>query len=71
MKIKTIVSQFRRDFTAIYECEHCGETTKSFGYDDANFHQNVIPNMECKKCGKKSDTNYRPLNTLYPELHVI
>lgn len=26
MRIKKIVSQMRRDFTAIYECEHCGNT---------------------------------------------
>lgn len=24
MKIKEIISQNRRDFTAIYQCEHCG-----------------------------------------------
>ena len=26
MKIKKITFQIRRDFTAIYECEHCGNT---------------------------------------------
>lgn len=24
MKIKKILNQMRRDFTAIFECEHCG-----------------------------------------------
>lgn len=43
MKIKTIESQHRRDFYAIYECEHCGHEHKGSGYDDANFHQNVVP----------------------------
>lgn len=67
MKIKEIVSQHRRDFRAIYECEHCGYTEKKSGYDDANFHQNVIPTMKCPKCGKVASENYRPLATKYPE----
>ncbi len=67
MKIKKILSQRRRDFTAIYECEHCGSTEESYGYDDAYFHQEVIPNKKCKKCGKKADSNYRALTTKYPE----
>ena len=65
MKIKTITSQNRRDFQAIYECEHCGFTEKGYGYDDTNFHQNAIPEMECGKCGEKADDNYRPLATKY------
>ena len=52
MKITSIVSQNRRDFTAIYECEGCGETVRKGGYDDRNFHDNVVPNMECSNCGK-------------------
>jgi ribosomal protein L37AE/L43A len=51
MKIKTLISQSRRDFTADYECESCGNVERGTGYDDANFHQNVIPSMKCKKCG--------------------
>ena len=43
MHIKKIVSQNRRDFIAIYECEHCGHTSEGSGYDDAHFHKNVIP----------------------------
>jgi len=71
MKIKTITGQSRRDFWAIYECGHCGHTEKGSGYDDANFHQNVIPNMKCSKCGKKEGDTYRPLATKYPEGKVI
>jgi predicted RNA-binding Zn-ribbon protein involved in translation (DUF1610 family) len=52
MRIKEITSQSRRDFYAIYECEHCGHTHKGSGYDDDNFHRNVVPNMNCPKCGK-------------------
>lgn len=54
MRIKTILSQSRRDFQAIYQCEHCDHEQQNYGYDDANFHQNVIPNMKCKSCGKDS-----------------
>ena len=69
MKIKKIVSQHRRDFDAIYECEHCGNETCGYGYDDSNFHQNVIPNMKCNKCGKKTPDDYRPLSPKYAQ-HV-
>lgn len=71
MKIKTITSQSRRDFYAIYECEHCGKEVKSYGYDDANFHDRVIPEMVCENCGKKSPVTYRPLTTKYKEGEAI
>jgi len=66
MRIKTIKSQHRRDFTAIYECEHCSATQDGIGYDDDNFHSNVIPLMVCKQCGKVAGEEYRPLTTKYP-----
>lgn len=52
MKIKKILSQHRRDFTAIYECEGCGATKESHGYDDRYFHDHVIPAAKCESCGK-------------------
>ena len=67
MKIKTIESQHRRDFHAVYECEHCGATHRGGGYDDSYFHNTVIPNMVCKGCGKTAAENYLPLNTKYPD----
>lgn len=67
MKIEKIIHQHRRDFTAIYKCEHCGFQKEDYGYDDANFHNNVIPKMVCEKCGKTADESYRPLATRYPE----
>jgi len=67
MKIKEITSQNRRDFQAVYECEHCGHKVKGYGYDDANFHENVIPAMKCGECGKAAAGNYRPLAPKYPE----
>lgn len=71
MKIKQIKSQNRRDFTAIYECEHCGNTVEGGGYDDSYFHQNVIPNMACEKCGKKAAGDHRPLSTKYADNEVV
>lgn len=67
MYIKEITEQTRRDFTAVYACEHCGAEEKGRGYDDANFHENVVPKKVCKACGKTAGENYRPLATKYPE----
>ncbi len=52
MKIKKIIDQHRRDFTAIYECQHCQHEQRGNGYDDAYFHEKVIPSMKCESCGK-------------------
>ena len=71
MHINRITYQHRRDFKAIYKCEHCGHTRKGGGYDDRNFHDNVIPKMTCDQCGKTADENYRPLTTKYPEGYQI
>jgi len=67
MRIKEILNQYRRDFTAVYECEHCHHTITSSGYDDAYFHANVVPSIICTACGKKAEANYRPLTTKYDE----
>jgi len=71
MKIQRIVNQHRRDFTAIYVCEHCGETEEGYGYDDQNFHVNVIPAMKCKTCGKTAGDEYRPLTPKYPASTIV
>jgi transcription elongation factor Elf1 len=71
MKIKTILNQSRRDFNAIYECEHCNHEEKGSGYDDAFFHNEVIPSMVCKSCGKKASDEYRPLAPKYSQSTVI
>lgn len=71
MKIKEITRQNRRDFSAIYICEYCKNETNSSGYDDENFHNNVIPKMICKKCGKTAKDNYRPLAPKYSKEMVI
>jgi len=67
MKIKQITSQSRRDFRAVYECEHCGDTHEGGGYDDSYFHAGVIPKMVCKSCGKTAAEDYRPFTTKYPD----
>ena len=67
MRIKKIISQNRRDFKATYECEHCGEEETRGGYDDTNFHHNVVPNMKCEGCGKRASDDYRPLTTKYEQ----
>lgn len=68
MRIKQILSQSRRDFTAIMECEFCGETDKNAsGYE-------VIPNMKCKGCGHSTISKggeIKPQQTKYPEGFVI
>lgn len=71
MKIKEILSQDRRDFQAIYVCEHCGHEEKGNGYDDDHFHRNVIPNKKCKECGEKAPADYRPLGTKYAAEEVV
>lgn len=70
MKIQSIINQHRRDFRAFYECEGCGGITNSIGYDDRHFHEHVIPNMKCEKCGKSAvelGVKIMPRGTKYPE----
>jgi len=71
VKIKKIKSQDRRDFRAIYVCEHCGHEEESYGYDDDNFHRNVIPKMKCKECGKIAPEDYRPMGTKYAADQIV
>lgn len=71
MKIKEILSQNRRDFQAIYVCEHCGYEKTSSGYDDDYFHNQVIPKMVCYECHKTADENYRALAPKYDASVVI
>ena len=75
MRIKEILSQYRRDFRALYECQYCRHETTGRGYDDVNFHENVIPAMRCSRCDKsvesEKDEMYRPMTTKYPEGYQI
>lgn len=71
MKRKKLISQHRRDFVALMECEHCGhQQMDNSGYDDRNYHDNVVPKMKCKKCEESTESkggqaDYTP--TKYPE----
>lgn len=71
MKIKKITWQHRRDFAAIYECEFCGHNqSDDAGYDDRFYHDNVIPNKKCDKCGKSTKSENGIVGktpTKYPE----
>ena len=71
MHIKQFISQSRRDFWAIFECEHCGFIEERSGYDDQYFHQMVIPDMKCKRCGEKASDNYRAFAPKYDEGEII
>ena len=71
MKIKEIKSQYRRDFRAIYQCEHCNHEYEGSGYDDAHFHEEVIPNKKCPECGKKAPDTYRALTTKYKPNQIV
>lgn len=74
MKIKKIESQYRRDFHAIYVCEGCNHEERKEGYDDRNFHDNVIPNMKCEKCGESQNSlgiKGEYISTKYPEGYQI
>jgi len=71
MKIEKILSQNRRDFMAIYKCEHCGHEHEGNGYDDSYFHNNVIPDMECQECSRTAGEDYRPLSPKNPDSMTI
>lgn len=71
MRIKKMLSQSRRDFKAIFECEHCGDEIEIGGYDDDNFHQNVIPNFTCGSCDKKAPDDYKPRKTKYESWVIV
>ena len=74
MKLIKIISQHRRDFRGIYECENCGNKEEHYGYDDDNFHYNVTPEWKCKKCGKSTlDLGLEPeyIKTKYEPWEVV
>jgi len=52
VKIHTILNRLGNDFWAEYECEYCNHVTQSqSGYEDAHYHDNVIPAKYCPVCG--------------------
>lgn len=74
MKITAITSQSRRDIYGMMQCEGCGHEQKFVGYDDDNYHRNVVPTVVCKSCGKSAKdlgAETRPLGTKYPAHQVV
>lgn len=63
MKITKYTYRSRRDFKAVFECEACNHTIEEWGYDDPNFHENVIPEMPCPECKATSgkQTSHRTI----------
>jgi hypothetical protein len=56
MQLTRKFDQHRFDFSWDYECELCGHTgTNTSGYDDYNYHINVIPKILCPICNKSSN----------------
>lgn len=52
MEILEITDQYGRDLYGKLKCEHCGSVEKlSGGYDDAYWHNNVLPARHCSNCG--------------------
>ena len=71
MRISRILRQHRRDFWATYFCEHCGYEHDGEGYDDDNFHKNVVPKMKCHMCHKTAPANYKPRDPKYHKDQIV
>ena len=71
MFIKKILDQNRRDLSVIYSCEHCNYEFEGSGYDDTYFHNTVIPEMQCPRCGKIAGDYYKPLTPKYRDYQII
>lgn len=69
MRIKEIHSSHRNDYTATMVCEHCGHVQSDpHGYNDANYHDRVIPRMKCGTCGLDRSGEVPGAN---PEAHLV
>ena len=55
MQLTKMKNKIRNDFTGVYVCEFCKFQEESYGYDDNDFHRNVIPKMKCKACKKSTN----------------
>ena len=52
MIIKEMLIQDDKEFKAIFTCEFCDNHVIKRGYNNKDFHDNIIPNVKCEKCGK-------------------
>lgn len=71
MRIREKLRQYRRDFMAVFECEHCGHTHEQHGYDDSYFHNHVVPGMTCPQCGKSAGADYKPMDTVHRDEETV
>jgi hypothetical protein len=71
MKLINKYNQNRRDCDCDLECEGCGNLEKEVrAYDDSYFWSQVIPAMECEKCGKSTKDlglEVAQVETKYPQ----
>lgn len=69
MKIQKITFECGNDFSAIMQCEHCGNTqSNSSGYHDNHYHTQVIPALHCAACGLDRHGNAAPI--IEKDLHA-
>ena len=53
MKIISLDQGNGRDLYGMMKCEHCNTSARlSGGYNDAFWHEKVLPAFHCKECGK-------------------
>ena len=75
MKIEKILTRSRRDFTAVMKCEFCEyQVVNRDGYDDRNYHDNVIPAMTCENCGRSTKSEGGEIDhtpTKYPDNAIV
>lgn len=64
MKLVEITSQHRNDFSGILKCNHCDSYQKlTTGYDDAYYHNVVIPKIHCNSCGMDNAGKFKVKET--------
>jgi len=71
MYIKEILSRNRRDLTVVFMCEHCGYEITGHAYDDSYYHEHVVPQKECPRCGRVAASDYKPLEPQHPDWMVL
>jgi hypothetical protein len=50
MKIKKIIHQENNHLKATFECEHCENEFVGSGINNTDFHNIVLPNLNCPDC---------------------
>ena len=50
MNIEKIIYSDRDDFKAIFVCPRCGHRKEGWGFKDASFYDDILPNAICPSC---------------------